>query len=398
MSDRAIKFLPYVLLFSLIGSCMELDVSVPGFPAMAKFFNTNEANIQLTLTVNFLGFCLACLFFGPLSDSFGRKKMMVLGFLLFCLGSFGCTFAQALPPLLSCRFVQGLGASAVWVIAFAIVADTYQGEKAVKFIGIMNTVITGAMALAPVIGAIICELLGWRATYGFIAILSFLSFFACIAFLPETNQNLSRFYPKKIISNYFALLRSYIFMVHCLAPSILCAAYITYVGSASFLYIDQLNMSFKQYALHQSLVVGTFSIISFKLGWFQSRLGSYKTVMVGVVVCTIGTLCLLPSTLIFPRSAYSVTIPMMIFAFGMSLCYGVIFAKSMEIFPDLKGASSALIMGLRVVVCGIGIYLTGITYTGELFRTAIIIALLSVIGIITTILTLQQKTMAAEIA
>lgn len=396
MFSKNIKYLPFVLLFSLMASCMEVDVSVPSFPLMAKFFNTTEANIQLTLSLNFLGFCVASLCFGPLSDSFGRRRMMIVGFFLFCISSFGCSYANNLSLLLFCRLVQGMGASAVWVVAFAIVADSYKGDAAVKFIGIMNTVITAAMAIAPIIGAIICEKLGWRATYGFIAILSLLSFLACSGFLPETYKDLKPLKINSIVEDYLTLLKSYKFLIHSFAPSVLCAAYMAYVGTASFLYIDELNMSFRQYALHQSIVVSCFSITSFRLGTIQTKFGSRTTNILGVVLSILGILLIVPTTYTYNSSAYAVTIPMSIFATGVALSYGVIFAKSMELFPERRGAASALLMSFRVILCGLGVYASGVAYTGELFHTAIAIALIGIIGVICALLTLSYKEHVSE--
>ncbi|MBT4962701.1 MAG: multidrug effflux MFS transporter [Francisellaceae bacterium] len=376
---------------------MEIDVSVPGFPEMATFFETSEAKIQGTLSINFLGFCLACLFFGPLSDSFGRKKMMTIGFFLFCIGSLACTFTNNFNMLLISRFIQGLGASAVWVVSFAIVADTYKGTDAIKFIGIMNAVITGVMAIAPAIGAFICETKGWRATYGLIAMLSFISFVTIGGFLPETNLSPKPFSKKAIFTDYLSLLKNYNFMIHCLAPSILCSAYMAYVGTASFLYIDHLGMTFGGYALHQSLVVATFSIASFKTGSVQHRLGDKKTIVLGLALCLIGIVTIIPLTKMYPESAYSITSAMMFYSAGVALCYGVIFSKSLEIFPDLKGASSALIMGFRVILCGLGVGLSGLIYTGQLYHTAIGIAGLALCGVAFTMLVLQKEELKPDL-
>lgn len=395
-SQKEIKFLPFILLFSLVASCMEIDVSVPGFPEMARFFGTSEAKIQSTLSVNFFGFCLASLFFGPLSDSYGRRKMMTIGFFLFSLGSLICSITDDFNMLLASRFIQGLGASAVWVVSFAIVADAYKGNDAIKFIGIMNAVITGVMAIAPAIGAFICENQGWRATYALIAILSFLSFISIAGFLPETNKSPKPFCRKSIISDYITLLKSYNFMIHCLAPSMLCAAYMAYVGTASFLYIDYLEMSYKGYAWHQSLVVATFSIISFKTGLFQQKLGDRKTIITGLSSCLLGLVALLPLTKIFPNSAYSVTGAMMFYSAGVALCYGVIFSKSLEIFPEMKGASSSIIMAFRVILCGIGVGISGLLYNGELFQSALGISATAFVGVAFTLLVLNKDSYSSN--
>mgnify|MGYP000280068224 CR=1 FL=1 len=101
----AYTLLPYLLIISLITCCIEMDIVVPSFPAMAKYFATTEDKIQWTLGLNFLGFFVSTLFYGPLSESFGRRRVMVWGGVLFTLSGIGCALANSLPILILFRFL-----------------------------------------------------------------------------------------------------------------------------------------------------------------------------------------------------------------------------------------------------------------------------------------------------
>ena len=103
MKNKAL--LPWVLITSLITACIEIDLSVPGFPAMADYFMADVTDIQWTLNINFIGFCVACLIFGPLSDSYGRRKTIIFGFLMFSIGGFGCVLTDSLPLFYCFRFI-----------------------------------------------------------------------------------------------------------------------------------------------------------------------------------------------------------------------------------------------------------------------------------------------------
>jgi len=162
--------LPFLLILSLIAKFIEIDISVPSFPDIVRYFNVSEGTIQLTIAYNFLGFCIGGLFFGPLSECYGRRRIMIIGNTLLLIGAVGCVFAPSVFSLLIFRFIQGIGASTS-VVVFAIVADSYQGDKAIKFIGIMNSVLTVVMAIAPVLGSFINEIVGWRGNYATVAIL-----------------------------------------------------------------------------------------------------------------------------------------------------------------------------------------------------------------------------------
>jgi MFS transporter, DHA1 family, multidrug resistance protein len=233
-------FMP-LLILSLITCCIEIDISVPGFPDMAKFFNVSEGAIQLTIAYNFLGFCLAGLFYGPLSDCYGRRKMMILGNGLLLIGAVGCAFAPSLFILFVSRFIQGLGASASAVVVFAMIADAYTGEKAIKLIGIMNSALTVLMAIAPIIGSFINQAVGWRGNYAIVATMSLISWLLLVFLLPETKKEFEPFHVNKVLNNYKTLFCNAKFLKSSLIPSLQCSAYFSFVACGVFLYTETFN-------------------------------------------------------------------------------------------------------------------------------------------------------------
>nr|WP_237349961.1 MFS transporter [Wolbachia endosymbiont of Cylisticus convexus] len=179
--------LPFLLILSLIAKFIEIDISIPSFPDIVRYFNVSEGTIQLTIAYNFLGFCIGGLFFGPLSECYGRRRIMIIGNTFLLIGAVGCVVAPSVFYLLISRFIQGIGVSTS-VVVFAIIADSYKGDKAVKFIGIMNSVLTVVMAIAPVLGSFINEIVGWRGNYASVAILCLISWVLLLFLLPETKR------------------------------------------------------------------------------------------------------------------------------------------------------------------------------------------------------------------
>ena len=111
------RFLP-LLILSLIACCIEVDISVPGFPDMGRHFNVEDGIIQMTIAYNFLGFCLGAAIYGPLSDAYGRRPIMIWGNAILLLGAIGCVIAPSIPFLLATRLIQGIGASAsLWLFS-----------------------------------------------------------------------------------------------------------------------------------------------------------------------------------------------------------------------------------------------------------------------------------------
>ena len=365
------SILPFLLIFSLIGCCIELDISVPSFPDMAHYFGVSGGVIQLTIAYNALGFCLSSLFYGPLSESYGRRNVMIAGNAILVIGAIGCVFAPSIPFLLVSRFIQGIGASTSAVVTFSMIADTYKGGQAIRFIGIMNSILTILMAIAPVIGSFINEAVGWRGNYSIVAMCCLASWILMFFFLPETKANCEPFSFKKVRQDYGKLLSSGKFINASLVPSLLCSGYICFVTCASFLYMETFNLPIITYSLHQSSIVGAFSIISILSDKIINRFGTTECLTKGIYFSLGGVVGFVVVSLISPNSPYLITSCMIIFASGFAICYPAIFASSLEIFPEIKGTASSAIMSMRFFLCSALIGSASYLYNGQPIMVAI---------------------------
>ncbi|WP_264376355.1 MULTISPECIES: multidrug effflux MFS transporter [unclassified Wolbachia] len=364
--------LPFLLILSLIAKFIEIDISVPSFPDMVRYFNVSEGTIQLTIAYNFLGFCIGGLFFGPLSECYGRRRIMIIGNTLLLIGAVGCVFAPSVFSLLISRFIQGIGASTS-VVVFAIVADSYQGDKAIKFIGIMNSVLTVVMAIAPVLGSFINEIVGWRGNYATVAILCLISWVLLLFLLPETKKDRDIFSLKKMMKDYRKLLSSPRFVTLSLVPSLFSAAYMSFITCGPFLYMKTFGLSSTIYALHQGAIVGSFSLISLFSSKILKKLGAIWCVISGTSVGAIGSLLLVILSLIMPHSSYLVTLSMIIFSIGCAICQPVIFNASINVFPEIKGTASSALSFIRAFVMAIFISLTSYVYNGQAINISLLV-------------------------
>src|ERR1700722_7114343 len=102
------KYFPFLLIFSAVSAAIEIDLSLPSFPDIARAFSVSEEIIEGTISLNFLGFCIAALFYGPLSDRYGRRPILLIGTVLFLIGSLCCSLASSIEMILVSRFIQGI--------------------------------------------------------------------------------------------------------------------------------------------------------------------------------------------------------------------------------------------------------------------------------------------------
>jgi DHA1 family bicyclomycin/chloramphenicol resistance-like MFS transporter len=194
-----------VVVLMYIALCAEADMYVPAFPEMVKFFSTTEDKIQLILSINFAGLCIASLISGPLSDTFGRRNVLMSGLILFFVSSLGCVFAESFTTMLIWRFIQGMSASVPMVIGCTLFLDKYPLEKASQLVGICNSVITAAMAGAPILGTWISSTFHWRGNFILITTLVGLCLIGTFLFIDESLpvQNRKKFQAFSIAKDYF---------------------------------------------------------------------------------------------------------------------------------------------------------------------------------------------------
>jgi DHA1 family bicyclomycin/chloramphenicol resistance-like MFS transporter len=358
---------------------------------MRDYFGASEEDIQRTISINFLGFCLSALIYGPLSESLGRRKVLLFGQTIFTLGAIACVLAQSIEMFLIARFAQGLGASAAATVGFTMFADAYKGDVAAKHMGRINAILTALIAVAPVIGGIIHKSLGWRWNLIFLAICGVVSLIPLFPALPETLIKKRPLVLNQIFGDYFILLKSKVFLLYAIVPNFLAAAYLTFVGSSPFFYMDTCHISPLAFAWHQGLVVAAFSLTSFYSSALLKYLGSRNCKLWGVLLSLFASFLLIFTSSIFPYNPYFITILMFLYAAGAGSTFSIFFAESLELHPDQKGAATSLIMSSRLFFSSILISVSGFFYDGKFVVASIIIFFSVLISAAATLRILMEK-------
>ena len=379
-NNRIPRYTPVVIILSFIIYCIEIDLAVPSFPFITEALQTTESLMQLTLSLNFLGFCLGALVYGPLSDSFGRRSTLLIGCSIYVVGGIGCAVMNSIESLLFFRFIQGLGASSGCVILYAMIADIYPPKKMAWFHGVMNATLTITMAGAPMVGGLINQSFGWRYPLITIAVLSFLTLVMMAFVLPETREERTVLSMGSIRQDYTKLLTNMEFVLLTVGPSILVGVYLTFVGTASFFYQRQLSLSIIEFAAHQGLVLTSFALVSVFTGKINHLLGMRKSIQYGNFVTIFGALILLALGIYPVFYPYSITLFMCIHVMGIALSFGTTVAIAFNVVPDLVGASSSLIMASRLFFSSVMVAYASSAYDGSWLSVAIILVIGAIIG------------------
>ena len=173
----------------------------PSLPAIARDLHVSYEMTQLTMTSYLAGYAIFQLLYGPLSDRFGRKPIVLIGAAILVLGSVLCFVSTTITQLIIGRFIQAIGASAGSVICYAAVRDAYPEQQRKQVFAKINAIFALAPALGPIVGALIDDFFGWRMNFLLLVLLSIIMFTTLWLGFPETKQervpiNVRLFFPE----------------------------------------------------------------------------------------------------------------------------------------------------------------------------------------------------------
>ncbi len=260
-----------------------MQILIPSLPVLALTLAVPYATIQLTLTLFLVGVALAQLVYGPLSDRYGRKPLLMGGLVIYLLGSVAAALAPSAAWLIAARVLQAVGGCAGLVLGRAIIRDSYPREKAAAVLGYVSTAMAVAPMLSPIIGSLLHEHFGWRAT-----MLSCLAFglpllLAVRAWLPET---LAQPAPLPglggMLGAYRTLLRIPVFRAYCGITACATSMFFAFAAGGPMVVVQGLGHPPTTYAIAMMLVSVGWSSGTFTAARLVGKLGTGRMLVLGL--------------------------------------------------------------------------------------------------------------------
>ena len=357
------------LLLSLAGlaalGALATNIILPAFPNMAADLGTSVKDLSSTLASFFVAFALGQLFIGPLSDRFGRKWLVMSGLLVFVVGSAMCAFANSLPQLLVGRIVQALGVCATSVLSRAIARDLFEGEPLARALSLIMVAMAAAPGFSPLLGGVLNSLLGWRSTFGMVALLAVLLGIRYWSQLGETHRADKRMPLSltSILKTYGELLRDRRFIAPALSVSLVIGSLYMFFAMAPAILMTGFGFA----PLELSLFFASTVFVVFGAGMLAPKLarrwGQIRAARAGILIALTGSIALLVGW----EDVYFFSAAITVFLMGMGLINPLGTAITLQSFGHKAGAASALLgfmqMGCAAIAIGIAASLTVPIYT-----------------------------------
>jgi DHA1 family bicyclomycin/chloramphenicol resistance-like MFS transporter len=330
---------------------LAIDTYLPSMPAIGRAFNVGPVAVQQTLSVFLFTFAFMMLFYGTLSDSFGRRPVILIALAVYTLASLGAALAPTFGWLLACRAAQGLAAGAGSVIGQAVVQDRFSGAQAQKMMSHIMMVFGLAPAIAPVLGGWLHVVFGWRATFVFLALFGAAMIALCWRLLPESLAPEKRhaFHPAAIARNYLKVLRHPQFLLLSLSVGLTFGGLSLYIGSAANFVLEILHLPETAFAwlfipLISGMVAGSAWGGKRAVKWSPARVTwiGYGTMTVAAVV-NIGYNAL------FTAAVPWAVLPLFVYTFGLAVAMPAIQVGALALFPDNRGLASSMLSFIQMM-------------------------------------------------
>ena len=391
--DRDLLKMALILgLMSTIGP-FAIDMYLPALPTIAADLGVDASGAQLTLTAYFIAFGVAQLFYGPASDMFGRKPPIYFGIILFALASIGCAIAPSVETLVVLRFFQGLGAAGVMSIPRAIIRDRYTGAKATRLMSSIMLVVSVSPMLAPLVGSLIIGPFGWRAVFIAVTLATGVALLLHHYALPETlpPERREAFSARVMFQSFGTLLRDRSFMGLTFIGALGMSAFFTFLGSASFIYMDYFGLTPEQFALAFAANAAGFFLASQFAANLMTRFGAVRLMRGATALYALFALMLFASFALgfgsFPLMVVLLVVSNTFFGFVMPSSM----VLALEEHGPIAGAAASLGGTLQMLLATVCMAIGGALFDGTPMPMLTIIAVAATGTFVLAMVTVRAK-------
>ncbi len=347
----------FAILLALLGMLgpFSIDTYLPAFADIEKSLGASAVQLQQTLSAYLFGFAFMSLFHGAISDSFGRRPVVLWGVAAFTVASVGCALSQSIGQLIFFRAVQGLSTGAGIVVSRAIIRDMFPPSQAQKVMSQVTIFFGVAPAIAPMVGGWLLIHASWHAIFWFLSGVGVVLWVAIYRLLPETLHVDQRqhFHPTPLMAGYWQLGSDPRFLLLALASGIPFNGMFLYVLSAPVYLGEILGMAPQQFFWFFILNIAGIMGGAVVSGRMAGKLPPKRQIRIGfLIMLVIGVINLVANALFTPHVSWAM-VPLAIFSFGWALMVPVVTLLVLDLHPERRGMASSLQMFIGSTTNGI---------------------------------------------
>ena len=354
--DLPAEKIAIIIILNSILISLGTDIHLPSLPLMKNDLHATEFQSQLVLMIFMVGAVVSRLVWGPVSDLYGRRKVLLFTLLLQVIAQTGLAISNNIYHLIFWRAFQSLGAGVITVIGTVIVADSFRGDNRAKYLGLLEMAFPVAFVIAPIFGAILLDFTNsWRAPFIFMWFIIVICFLMSYFLIPETNTNLAS--ETKIIHSfkmYLRVIKNFQFMIYSTIIGLTISVYMMFAICSPFIYIEDMSVSLNEYALLMCIPLIINIISTFIYKYVVLLYGIDRCIKAGMIALT----TLIPAFFVIGYGLIEVTPNVVLSAMCLHMAIVPFFisgfiAKTMDLYPYIKGLCSSASASVRALVASI---------------------------------------------
>lgn len=354
-----------VLLIALLSAFPPLstDIYLPAIPLLKDLWQEPLSTINLTLVVFFISYCVSLLFYGPLSDKYGRRPLLLAGIGIYVVASLLCGFADNASSLITLRALQGAGAASGTALALAITKDLFDGDERKKILATIAVITPLAPMIAPVLGGLIMTYASWEWVFVFQAVMGLIAWIGVF----RMKESLSEFSSSKVHQAwkiYLQLFKNQKYIRLVLLFSFSALVHFSFIGSAADIYITRFGLSEQVFGYFFALNALSIMAGAFICGRIKSTIDTTSILTVSFTGILISSLIMLSQLFSGP---WGLAAPMMFASF----CFGLSRPSSnhliLEQVNSHAGSASSLMVFFNFMVGAFSMWMIALDWSDKIF-------------------------------
>ena len=378
----------WLLMSATVSSQMALTIFLPSLPTIATDLSVSYGTAQLTLSIYLFAFAFAQLAVGPLSDSLGRRPLLLASLVVFTIGSVCCAISPTIETLIASRLIQGLRVpAAAWVLGRAIVRDSRSGPEAPRAMGYMASSMALAPALSPLLGGQLLGYFGWRSSnFWFTAACGIAVLVLVWRIVGETAPKAaprSTGVVRDYLDGFAAVLRERRFIGLMTATTCASAGFNVFFSGGPILLIQVMGVAVETFGWFTLAWAGNFVLGSLVSSRLQGRVKSLILIPVGQVILTVGALAMIATAALGYVTPLALIVPLVLMGWGNGLNMPNAMANALSAVPASRvGAASALMGFVQMVTAAVLTLLVGYVPHDTQMNIGIGVAVTGVVGLV----------------
>ena len=376
----------WLLMSATVSSQLALTIFLPSLPTIARSFDVAYGTAQLTLSVYLFAFAFAQLAVGPLSDSMGRRPVLLASLGVFTIGSICCALSPTIETLIASRLIQACGACGGVVLGRAIVRDSRSGSEMPRSMGYMASAMALAPALSPLLGGQLLGFFGWRSNFWFTAAVGFAVLVAVWHILGETAPKApprTTGVVRGYIDGFRVVLRERRFVGLMIAATCASSGFNVFFSGGPILLIQTMGVAAELFGWFTLAWAGNFVVGSLVSSRLQGRVKSLLLIPVGQGILTLGAVVMMATALLGFITPLALIVPLMLMGWGNGLNMPNAMASALASVPANRvGAASALMGFVQMIAAALLTLLIGYLPHTTQWNIGLGVAVTGIVGLV----------------